>query len=53
VIPASSAILRGEGVFNLEICCPTHPALVDDDRTFEEILSFLLSNGIRLQVQRP
>jgi triacylglycerol lipase len=41
VIPASSAILRGEGVENLEICCPTHQALVDDDRTFEEVLAFL------------
>lgn len=53
VIPASSAILRGEGVLNVEICCPTHPALVDDDRTFEEILGFLLSNGFSLQVRRP
>lgn len=42
VIPASSALLRGEGVENLEICCPTHNQLVDDDTTFEAILRFLL-----------
>ncbi len=41
VIPASSAILRGEGVENVEICCPTHAGLVDDDRTFEEVVAFL------------
>jgi triacylglycerol lipase len=41
VIPASSAILRGERVENVEICCPTHTGLVDDDRTFEEVVAFL------------
>jgi triacylglycerol lipase len=41
VIPASSAILRGEGVTNVELCCPTHNGLVDDDRVFQEILAFL------------
>lgn len=46
VIPASSAELRGERVENLELCCPTHPGLVDDDRTFAALLTFL-------QVERP
>lgn len=41
VIPASSARLVGERVENLEICCPSHNALVDDDHTFLEILRFL------------
>jgi triacylglycerol lipase len=41
VIPASSALLRGDGVENLEVCCPTHSGLVDDDRTFREVLAFL------------
>lgn len=41
VIPASSARLAGEGVENLEICCPSHNALVDDEETFLEILRFL------------
>jgi triacylglycerol lipase len=41
VIPASSAILHGAGVANVELCCPTHQGLVDDDRTFQEILLFL------------
>jgi triacylglycerol esterase/lipase EstA (alpha/beta hydrolase family) len=41
VIPASSAILRGEGVENVEICCPTHAGLVDDERTFSEVRGFL------------
>jgi triacylglycerol lipase len=49
VIPASSAELRGEGVENLELCCPTHPGLVDDERTFQALLSFLTesSGGVR------
>ena len=42
VIPASSALLRGERVRNLELCCPTHTQLVDDEDTFQVILEFLL-----------
>jgi len=42
VIPASSGELRGDGVQNLELCCPTHPGLVDDDRTFAALLAFLV-----------
>lgn len=40
VIPASSGRLHGPTVENLEICCPTHTGLADDDRTFEEVLKF-------------
>ena len=39
VIPASSAILPGAE--NVEVCCPTHAGMVDDDRTFQEVLGFL------------
>lgn len=42
VIPTSSSRLHGEAVENVEICCPTHQGLVDDERTFEEVLQFLL-----------
>jgi len=45
VIPASSAILFGEGVRNVEICCPSHNALVDDDETFGEVFRFLTGGG--------
>jgi triacylglycerol lipase len=41
VIPASSGRLAGPGVENLEICCPSHNALVDHEETFLEILRFL------------
>jgi triacylglycerol lipase len=41
IIPASSARLEGEGVTNLELCCPTHTGLVDDERTFQEVVRFL------------
>jgi len=53
VIPASSAILHGEGVSNIELCCPTHTALVDDEQTFREVLAFLLANGVLLQAGGP
>jgi triacylglycerol lipase len=53
VIPASSSILHGEGVFNMELCCPTHTALVDDDRTFREVLAFLLANGLHQKARGP
>ncbi len=39
VIPASSAILPGAE--NLEVCCPTHQGMIDDARTFQEVLTFL------------
>lgn len=42
VIPASSGLLGGERVLNLELCCPTHNQLVDDDETFHAVLRFLL-----------
>lgn len=41
VIPASSGKLTGPGVENVEICCPSHNALVDHEETFAEILRFL------------
>ena len=41
VIPASSGRLTGLGVENVEICCPSHNALVDHEGTFLEILRFL------------
>ena len=41
VIPASSGRLAGPGVENVEICCPSHNALVDHEETFLEILRFL------------
>jgi len=53
VIPASSAILHGEGVSNIEICCPTHTALVDDERTFREVLAFLLASGVPQKARGP
>lgn len=39
VIPQSSAMLPGAR--NMEICCPTHPGLVEDEGTFEAIRQFL------------
>lgn len=39
VIPASSALLPG--ALNLEICCPTHTQLVDDDQTADRVMGFL------------
>ncbi len=39
VIPASSAILPGAE--NVEVCCPTHQGMVDDDATFQEVHNFL------------
>lgn len=40
VIPGSSAMLPG--AHNLEICCPTHNGLADDDRVFTDVRTFLL-----------
>jgi triacylglycerol esterase/lipase EstA (alpha/beta hydrolase family) len=39
VLPPESATLPG--VPNLEVCCPTHAGLLDDDETFELIARFL------------
>jgi triacylglycerol lipase len=39
VVPVESATLPG--VPNLEVCCPTHAGLLDDDKTFELIARFL------------
>jgi triacylglycerol lipase len=39
VIPGSSAVLLG--ALNLEICCPTHNQLVEEDRTGEAVVGFL------------
>ncbi len=40
VIPGSSAMLPG--AWNVEVCCPTHNGLVDDERVFTEVRHFLL-----------
>lgn len=39
IIPGSSAVLPG--VLNLEVCCPTHTELVDDDEVFRRVEAFL------------
>lgn len=39
VIPGSSAMLPGAR--NLEICCPTHPGLVDDEDIARAVVQFL------------
>lgn len=39
ILPASSAILPG--VHNVEVCCPTHPGMIDDDNTFQAVEQFL------------
>ena len=39
VIPGSSAMLLG--ALNLEICCPTHPQLVEDEETLAAVVNFL------------
>jgi triacylglycerol lipase len=39
VVPLESATLPG--IPNLEVCCPTHAGLLDDDKTFELIARFL------------
>jgi triacylglycerol lipase len=43
VIPGSSAMLPGAR--NLEICCPTHHGMVNDDRVFDALLTFLLEGS--------
>jgi triacylglycerol lipase len=47
VIPASSGRLAGPGVENVEICCPSHNALVDHEETFLEILRFIREGPAR------
>jgi len=39
IVPGSSATLPG--VPNLEVCCPTHAGLLDDEATFQLIQRFL------------
>jgi len=46
VIPGSSAMLLGGR--NLEICCPTHPGMVDDEDTFRAVMNFLRAPPDRL-----
>ena len=42
VIPGESAVLPdAENTRNVEICCPTHPGLLDHDDTFRAIVDFL------------
>lgn len=41
VIPRSSATLPTPGIVNLEICCPSHAGLLDDEDTFLRIRNFL------------
>jgi triacylglycerol lipase len=42
IIPSESATLPG--VPDVEVCCPTHIGLLDDDETFRAIQRFLLSD---------
>jgi triacylglycerol lipase len=46
VIPGSSAMLPGAR--NLEICCPTHPGLVDDEDTARAVAQFLRADRDQL-----
>lgn len=39
VLPAESA--RLPGVADVEVCCPTHEGMLDDDETFEAVRRFL------------
>ncbi len=42
VIPGESALLPDAGnTRNVEICCPTHPGLLDHDDTFRAVVDFL------------
>jgi len=43
VIPGSSGLLPG--ALNLEICCPTHNQLVEDERTLSAAVNFLRLGG--------
>lgn len=46
VIPGESAILpEAENTRNAEICCPTHPGLLDHDETFRAVVEFLREGG--------
>ena len=47
VIPGSSAMLPGAR--NLEICCPTHPGMVDDDDIFLAVAGFLRADTDQLR----
>jgi triacylglycerol lipase len=39
IIPSESATLPG--IPDVEVCCPTHAGLLDDDETFQAIRTFL------------
>lgn len=39
ILPRESAVIPG--VKNVEICCPTHAGLLDDDEVFTEVEAFL------------
>lgn len=46
VIPGESAVLpSAENTWNVEICCPTHPGLLDHDETFGAVVEFLRDGG--------
>jgi len=46
VIPGESARLpEAENTWNVEICCPTHPGLLDHDETFRALVEFLRDGG--------
>lgn len=42
VVPGESAALPGaDNVRNVEVCCPTHPGLIEDVQTFRVVADFL------------
>ena len=46
VLPGESARLpEADNVENVEVCCPTHPGLLDDLETFRLVAAFLRRNG--------
>lgn len=44
LVPALSAHLPG--ALNVEVCCPTHPGMVDDENTFKAVERFLSRGGV-------
>lgn len=45
VVPGESAHLPdAANVRNVEVCCPTHPGLLEDPQTFREMVAFLASD---------
>lgn len=46
VVPGASALLpEAENTENVEVCCPTHPGLIDDRETFRVVVDFLRGDG--------